>query len=96
MSDIKNGGPAFPVLENYSTFNEDTGKYEEAYAPTGGMTLRDYFAIRFAVALVSRGELKGGRPTLIDGCFRHADESEIVARDAHEYADAMLKAREAK
>lgn len=44
-----------------------------------GMTLRDYFAIRFAVKMYTPGE---------DDCVKHE-----LCLDAYEFADAMLEAR---
>jgi hypothetical protein len=70
---------AFPVLEEYTKFNEATGQYEDYYAPHGGMTLRDYFA---AKAMQSR--------LLITGDWGF----ERIANDSYLIADAMLKARE--
>lgn len=44
MSDISNGGPAFPVLKLH------LNGYMEQVAP--GMTLRDYFAAKAMQALI--------------------------------------------
>ena len=48
----------------------------------GGMTLRDYFAAKALQGLLS------------DSCFSLAKDS--LAKHAYEYADEMIKAREAK
>ncbi len=50
--------------------------------PHGGMTLRDYFAAKAMQAFLSR-----------DSSCTSPDE--IIAQDAYNTADAMLKAREA-
>lgn len=52
---------------------------EWAAARDGGMTMRDYFAAKTLQGIVSRGPA----------------DSEVVARLSYNYADAMLRAREA-
>jgi len=47
-----------------------------------GMTLRDYFAAAALQGNIAHPEVTGNR--------------DDIARDAYKYADAMLKAREAK
>lgn len=84
---INDGGPAFPVLEEYQQFNDDLGRYEDHYAPKGGMSLRDYFAAKLLAAMV---------PSM---AFLKVEKAEVDAKfatRAYEMADAMLKAREAK
>ena len=54
----------------------------DGYAVTGGMTLRDYFAAK-------------AMQSLILGLTGHDNEIPDTAEDAYEFADAMLKAREA-
>jgi hypothetical protein len=53
----------------------------DGYAVTGGMTLRDYFAAKAMQALI----------VAADGELHH----QHGAYDAYEYADAMLRKREA-
>lgn len=76
----KDGGPAFPNYEELSRFDEEKGRYVDYYLPTGGMSLRDYFA---AAAL--QGSLANPQG--------YSYPSEAV-RFAYEVADAMLAARE--
>lgn len=81
---FKNGGPAFPIPiagckdgNVYNTLQQSSGEL-------GGMTLRDYFAIKAMAALiVARGEEAQGR-----GWPTYAEV------DAYKIADAMLRARE--
>jgi hypothetical protein len=96
MSTQDNGGPAFP-----STCEWKNDSDMNAHAPNGfvvppggvesihasGMTLRDYFAAKAMAAMVSKssGQDKTGG----------AKGVPLVAQYAYEYADAMLKARQA-
>lgn len=87
MSDINNGGPAFPRLL----------KVGDVALTEFGMTLRDYFAAKAMQGIVSSidGEenyqrLRGHAAA--DGL----SVSEWIARDAYKQADAMLAAREVK
>ena len=52
------------------------------FEPVGGMTLRDYFAAK-------------AMQSLILGLTGHDNEIPDTAEDAYEFADAMLRAREA-
>jgi hypothetical protein len=80
MSDIKDGGPAFP-----SKINTD---YEIAFFP--GMTLRDYFAGQAIQAVFANNW-----EMFLDNTFQSPEEvPHEVARDAYAIADAMLAARE--
>lgn len=47
MSDIKNGGPAFPIPLN-------PGSSYQGHAECDGMTLRDYFAAKAVSAVWNR------------------------------------------
>ena len=87
MNKINDGGPAFPVWElNGKDQPEMTGF---------GLSLRDYFAARFAAAMMTATsadpdlpkidyQRAGGGPTF----------AERVATIAYRMADAMLRARE--
>lgn len=68
MSEIDNGGPAFPVPLN-------PGQGWQGMAPCDGMTLRDYFAAQ----------------VLVVACEENSPK--VAAKNAYEYADAMLEAR---
>ena len=85
MSEIKDGGPAFPTGEGVRPYNP-------------GMTLRDYFAAKAMPARIEKTELLI-RATLEDGTH-HGTPEELMAKhkagiceSAYAYADAMLKAR---
>jgi hypothetical protein len=79
MSEINDGGPAFPVEVGQDGGGVQTGCYS-AWAT--GLSIRDYFA---AQALV--GMMQAMRP--------YSDDFERSAKNAYLQADAMLKAREA-
>jgi hypothetical protein len=70
MISNKNGGPAFPV---HSELKDDE--------PHAGMSLRDYFAAKVLVGLIS-GDIGW-----------HACEESYVAERAYSIADAMLSER---
>ena len=66
------GGPAFPCdLTSYDA---------EVQLKYGGMTLRDYAAIKAMQGLLSATKTSDG---------------EMIARDSYKMADAMLEARKA-
>ena len=69
MSELHDGGPAFPSPE-YSVL---------------GMTLRDYFAAKFAATYLHGAVLPPG--------FDATEQLNFVAVRAYESADAMLKER---
>jgi hypothetical protein len=75
MSDIKDGGPAFPTTQENGCNSGEPG-----------MTLRDYFAAKAMQTLLA-SEQPG------DEEFATFD---MYAHDAYKYADAMIKARNAK
>lgn len=88
MNKINDGGPAFPVWElNGQGKPEMTGF---------GMTLRDYFAAKFAAAMMTTTSADRDLPS-ID--YRRGvggpTVAERVATIAYRMADAMLRAREA-
>ena len=68
--------------------NDGGPAFPMGYHPAGnsadhfGMTLRDYFAAAALQGNIAHPEVTGNR--------------DDIARDAYKYADAMLKAREAK
>ena len=90
MNRINDEGPEFPLpVEDLQCRSQ----FESGY---WGMTLRDYFAVRFAAAMMTATssdhdypnidyQREVGGPTI----------AERVAATAYRMADAMLKAREA-
>lgn len=85
MSKINDGGPAFPHPN--PDYAQDYGRRDRT-PPFGGMSLRDWFAGQAIPALISSvGIAKVAEQ-------RGVTVSELVARAAYQYADAMLKARE--
>jgi hypothetical protein len=40
----KRDEPAFPVMEPFEKFNDETGTYVEYHAPVDGLSKREYFA----------------------------------------------------
>ena len=87
MSEIKDGGPAFPAYERAEVLFEEG--YRQMSTPVGGMSLRDWFAgqalpvIAKRIHLTETWTMSGGN--MLD-----------AARLAYGLADAMLKAREGK
>lgn len=83
-NEIKDGGPAFPVLEQGGDGRLELG------AP--GMTMRDYFAAKALVGLFSME----ANPRVGEICepFRIDKHCDAMARHAYDMADAMLAARE--
>lgn len=73
MNDTNTGGPAFPAAVVF----HDQVVYED------GMTLRDYFAAKAMVSILSQKDAHDGR------------EWNSTAWMSYQIADAMLKAREA-
>lgn len=80
MSEIKTGGPAFPVADPFAVKCPSTDV--EALRLQQGMTLRDYFAAHAMQGLLA-GYTKGVPP------------ADLTADAAYSYADSMLKVREA-
>jgi len=84
MSDIKDGGPAFPA-----SYYTDDGEW----AKRDGMTLRDYFAAK-AMPFEFKDywdDFQKFKHQTIDEHWR-----EDIADSCYAMADAMLKARDAK
>lgn len=44
MNECNPNSSAFPSMENFEKFNDDTGIYVDNYLPVGGLTKREYFA----------------------------------------------------
>lgn len=86
MNDIKDGGPAFPML--YREFDNDHG--EHVYKQTDGVSVRDYFAAKALPGIYERT-----CKMLEENCEHVTNVYDIAAIAAYEQADAMLRAREA-
>jgi hypothetical protein len=87
---IEDGGPAFPFTERCGDGSH--------YHSHSGMTLRDYFAAKFAHAeLMTCGVPGKACNALIAAAANAGRKVETqIAFNAYEMADAMLKAREAQ
>lgn len=88
MEQKKDGGPAFPM---YGKVGDIT------IAHQSGMTLRDYFAAKAMVYYMNEwadGIRNGKYVSEITGKCDDDSAHSIIAHDAYEMADAMLKARE--
>ena len=88
MSNINNGGPAFPCLPPLAPDGFPAAGHPY---PSDGMTLRDYFAAKAMPAIYAdamKEQAKGSE------LFSHPDWRVGLALDAYAMADAMLKARE--
>jgi len=85
MSVPTDGGPAFPIPMAFNASSQPVtaGMY---FPDVNGMSLRDWFAGQVLCALVSRNN---------DDCFSGKGIQLSRAEIAFDYADAMLKAREA-
>ena len=81
---MNDGGPAFPVLTEY-------GQYLEVVNTASGMSLRDYFAAKFAAAWVVALSRRWQEPTCADTDILHE-----ANRRGLEQADAMLAARQSE
>ena len=84
MSEIKDGGPAFPAYERAEVLFEEG--YRQMSTPVGGMSLRDWFAGQALASgwheFLTSGDAWDGYDDFADSCYT--------------MADAMLKAREGK
>lgn len=78
---LGDGGPAFPSARDM--------RHNPDFDHEGGMTLRDYFAIR-ALPLVAVGHCDAHAAAV----WVHAEHFDGLAADAYALADAMLKARQ--
>lgn len=76
----KDGGPAFPEPFSGHCGNEDHAQSCGCYMDSG-MTLRDYFAIRFATAFMGAAG------------FEYNTEVSKLTNHAYVLADAMIAAR---
>lgn len=79
MSNLKDGGPAFPIPMN-------PGETYKSHAVCDGMTLRDYFAAKAMQALLSRDNTSAFGTD-------HQENNKVCANVSYILADAMLEAR---
>lgn len=90
MSDIKDGGSAFPQV--ISDYDDSTHKYMNVHS-VGGMTLRDYFAAKAMLGLMTEPQWDKSE-SMLDLLVYKSDNFELsIALSAYKLADAMLKAR---
>lgn len=82
-----NGGPAFPTSEVLASDGSHERWAED------GMTLRDYFAAKAMQALITSNGLRIEEHTAEGILIRPAREA--IPPIAYDYADNMLKARQA-
>lgn len=88
MSEIKDGGPAFPVVTGPYEDGSGYGHWEgESKWQFGGLTMRDYFA---AKAMQGMRAYPGCASM---GSHHNNNSFDGVADLAYVYADAMIKAR---
>lgn len=97
MSDRNECGPAFPASFRNTGDSDTRGFAGEVVPPQhgvnySGMTLRDYFAAKFAAAQLTTtsADTDYFKPDLL-----HSEETaaQTVARIAYAVADAMVEAR---
>lgn len=79
MEKIEDGGNIFPQVKTEIKYNGSQSP-EHHIKVFGGMTLRDYFAGQALIGLLARSNVA-------------YTTKEDAVKDAFEYADAMLKAR---
>ncbi len=79
---INDGGPAFPCVY----YSEPIGSIGPQFTIKGGMTLRDYFAAAALQGIISDVSVPASSKK----------DGELVSQSAYAFADAMLKAKEAK
>ena len=87
MTDIHDGGPAFPI--------KGRGAFDLELVHSEGMTLRDWFAGQaLANPVICTGEAADYQIVKWFGQYSSGITSTMIcAKQAYEYADAMLAAR---
>ena len=89
------GGPAFPSLEIYESWDSDKGKYAVQSDTATGMTLRDYFAAKAMHGeIVSSTDSDSLHELCLAALKANQTVVERIAFNAYRMADAMLKERE--
>lgn len=99
MSKSNCGGPAFPGLNAEFTGISSEGQERFEIQPSGGMSLRDYFAAKAMQAEIITST-SDATPESADAVIEAAERAgrtpiQQIAFNAYEWADAMLAAREA-
>jgi hypothetical protein len=82
------GGPAFPVIEQWNEWSELKADYVSRTGPRGGMSLRDFFAGQALPAVIEAYIAANGSCLGADHIRRNAPAH------AYAFADAMLTERE--
>lgn len=90
MSEIKDGGPAFPRPASFVPAKLPGGG--DSYAANHGMSLRDWFAAHALQAIIVKYPPLEVRDSTGDAQYA----AQTSAQGAYFYADAMLSARERK
>ena len=80
MSEIKNGGPAFPLAHSHVDLQHTN------WSHANGLTVRDYFAAKALQGVAMRFDLMGHAE-------RSANTPDMVAHFCYQLADSMLRAR---
>lgn len=97
MSEIKDGGPAFPVtyeIENGPPDNAIPGYLYPGSKSTvvcSGLTVRDYFAAKVLDGLMANSTFPPATP--IEHARSREDMADSIAASCYRLADAMLRAR---
>jgi hypothetical protein len=94
MSEIDNGGPAFPHMKRP---RPDFGSGVSETFTDGGMSLRDWFAGQALPAVITATAAGQHHPIpLYTGKGDNPKLEAAIARDAYAMADAMIEARKVK
>ena len=80
-----NNPPAFPIAD---LWHNELKQYN-------GMSLRDYMAAKAMQALLAGSFTESGQEGIEANRMPNQNVEDLIASTAYEYADAMLKAREA-
>jgi hypothetical protein len=97
VSATNDGGRAFPEPGVFDAMRDQVNPVG-AYYDAGGMSLRDYFAAKFAHAeLLTCGAPGAACDALVEAIKKTGESPEDhMARCAYDFADAMLRAREVR
>ena len=91
ISPIDDGGPAFPQCGFDSQGRDREVMLSEFFSDAGGMSLRDYFAAKFAQQIYAGEGARGVADR--DKRYDETNWAEIVADNAYLMADAMIARR---